>query len=77
MKSKNQNIYSKLFSNTIIFAIGSFSSKILVILLLPLYTNALEPSQFSSVDLIIQIANLMLPIATLSIAESIIRFGLV
>lgn len=78
MKDNNRsnNSYKKLFSNTIVFAIGSFSSKILVFLLLPLYTAVLNPDQYSSVDLIIQIANLMLPVATLSISESIIRFGL-
>ncbi len=74
--SKTPNSYKKLFSNTIIFAIGSFSSKFLVFLLLPLYTRTLNPSDFGTVDLMIQIANLMLPIATLSIADSMIRFGL-
>lgn len=78
MKEKNdaQSSYRKLFSNTIIFAIGSFSSKILVFLLLPLYTTALSREQFGSADLIAQMANFILPIATLSITESIIRFGL-
>lgn len=76
MNNENQNVYKKLFSNTIIFAIGSFSSKILVFLLLPLYTRALNPTELGAVDLIIQIANLMIPIATLTIFESIIRFGL-
>ena len=75
-KNQSQNSYKKLFSNTIIFAIGSFSSKILVFLLLPIYTTVLSKSEYGTVDLIVQIANFMLPIATLSIAESIIRFGL-
>ncbi len=76
MKNENQNSYKKLFSNTIIFAIGSFSSKLLVFLLLPLYTRALSKGELGSVDLIVQLANLVLPLATLSIAESVIRFGL-
>ena len=74
--NKNQNSYSKLFSNTLIFAIGSFSSKFLVFLLLPLYTTALSKEQFGTVDLLVQTANLIIPIATLAIAESVIRFGL-
>lgn len=74
--SKKHNSYSKLFSNTVIFAIGSFSSKILVFLLLPLYTAALSKEQFGTVDLIVQTANLIVPIATLAITESVVRFGL-
>lgn len=73
---KKQNVYSKLFSNTIIFAIGSFSSKILVLILLPLYTRALSKAEYGTVDLIVQLENLLLPLVTLSIAEGIIRFGL-
>lgn len=74
--TKKHTSYSKLFSNTMIFAIGSFSSKILVFLLLPLYTAALSKDQFGTVDLIVQTANLIVPIATLAITESVVRFGL-
>lgn len=76
MQKSKQNVYSKLFSNTIIFAIGSFSSKILVFLMIGLYTRALSKAEYGSVDLITQLENLILPIVTLSISEAVIRFGL-
>lgn len=74
--STQNNSYKKLFSNTIIFAIGSFSSKILVFILLPLYTSALSQEAYGVADLLVQSANLLIPIVTLAITESVIRFGL-
>lgn len=68
--------YKKLFSNTIIFAIGSFGSKLLVLILVPLYTAALLPEQYGTVDLVAQTANILLPIFTLSVSEAALRFGL-
>ena len=68
--------YKKLFSNTLIFAIGSFGSKLLVLILVPLYTAALSPDQYGTVDLVAQTANILLPIFTLSAADAALRFGL-
>ncbi len=72
----NGQSYKKLFSNTLIFALGSFGSKLLVLILVPLYTSALSPAEYGSVDLIAQTANILLPIFTLSVAEAALRFGL-
>ena len=68
--------YKKLLSNTMIFAIGTFGSKMLVFLLMPLYTRVLSQSQYGTVDLIVQASNLLIPIASIGINNSIIRFGL-
>ena len=38
--------FGKLFSDTVILAIGTFGSKLLVFLLMPLYTALLSPSQY-------------------------------
>lgn len=72
----SRQTYKKLFSNTVIFAIGSFGSKLLVLILVPLYTAALSPEQYGSVDLVAQTANILLPIFTLSVSEAALRFGL-
>ncbi len=72
----NKQSYLKLFSNTIVFAIGSFGSKLLVLLLVPLYTAALSPDEFGTVDLIAQTANILIPIFSLSAADAALRFGL-
>ena len=68
--------YKNLLSNTVVFAVGTFSARILGFLLVPLYTYALAPEQFGTAGLIIDTCNLILPVMFLCIADSIIRFGL-
>jgi O-antigen/teichoic acid export membrane protein len=66
--------YKKLAGNTLIFAIGSFSSKLLVFFLTFLYTWLLPPGDYGEADLITQAANLISPIAMLAVNEAVIRF---
>lgn len=68
--------YKTLIINTVTFAIGSFGSKLLVLILVPLYTAALSPAEYGTVDLIAQTANVLIPIFTLTISEAALRFGL-
>ena len=68
--------YKNLISNTVIFAIGTFSSKVLVFLLMPLYTRVLSDAEYGITDLIVQTGNLLLPLASLGIVNAVIRFGL-
>ncbi len=70
------NKYKKLAVNTAIFAIGSFGSKILVLLLTRLYTGNLSPSDSSTKELLEITANFLIPIVTFSMNEAIIRYGL-
>ena len=70
------NKYKKLLSNTLIFAIGTFSSKVLVFLLMPLYTSVLTEAEFGTVDLMVQVGNFLLPLVSCGIVNGIIRFGL-
>ena len=68
--------YRFLLSNTGLFFISTFSSKFLVFLLMPIYTSVLSPDQFNTVDLMTQTANLLIPLVSLGVPNSIIRFGL-
>ncbi|SCG82477.1 hypothetical protein DW1_0869 [Proteiniborus sp. DW1] len=68
--------YKKLASNTFIFAIGTFSSKLLVFLMLPLYTRVLSSSEYGKLDLIVQTCNILIPIVSAGILNAVIRFGL-
>lgn len=70
------NKYKALLSNTVIFAIGTFSSKMLVFLLMPLYTRVLDNNEYGTVDLIIQTGNMLLPLVSIGIINGVIRFGL-
>lgn len=68
--------YKKLISNTVIFAIGTFSSKVLVFLLMPLYTTVLSNEEYGVTDLLVQTGNLLLPLVSLGIVNAVVRFGL-
>ncbi|MBQ8296289.1 MAG: polysaccharide biosynthesis C-terminal domain-containing protein [Ruminococcus sp.] len=70
------NKYKKLAMNTMIFAIGSFGSKILVFLLTYLYTSNISPADSSTKELLEITANFLIPVFTFSMNEAIIRFGL-
>ncbi len=69
------NRYKKLFSTTVILGIGTFGSKLLTFLLMPLYTHVLTQGEYGTVDLLVQAANLLIPLVSLGINESIMRFG--
>lgn len=68
--------YKKLATNTIIFALGTFSSKILSFLLMPYVTAKLVTSDYSTADLIQQTANVLIPIVFLQINSACLRFAL-
>lgn len=71
-----QNRYTRLLSNTLVFAIGTFSSKVLVFFMLPFYTNILTTAEYGTVDALINAGQLIIPIASAGITNSVIRFGL-
>lgn len=71
------NQYKRLAANTIIFAIGSFGSKILLLFLTKLYTANINPADISTKELLEQTANFIIPIVTFSITDAILRYGLI
>lgn len=78
MDSRNQNISRSkyLLKNTAIFTIGSFSTKLISFLLVPLYTNALTSDQYGVADLVTTICTVMAPIFILNVSDGIMRFAL-
>lgn len=70
------NKYKKLLSDTLILGLGTFASKVLVFLLMPLYTACLSPEQYGIADLISQMANLLIPVACAGICDGLFRFTL-
>lgn len=70
------NRYERLMGNTLVFAVGSFSSKLLVLLMMRYYTGILAPEQYSAADRVVTTANLLMPFVMLSINEAVIRFGM-
>ena len=68
--------YKTLLSNTVLISIGTFTSKLLVFLMVRFYTGYLTTSDYSTADLITQTANLLFPIISLGITEGVFRFAL-
>ena len=70
------NKYKRLAKDTLVFAIGSFGSKVMLFLLVPFYTNCLTTEQYGISDLIFTVAQLLIPIISVSINTGVLRFGL-
>lgn len=71
------NKYKRLASNTVLFAISTFSSKLLTFAMRPLFTYWFATQELNAVkDLVTQCANLLIPLVALGISNAVIRFGL-
>ena len=69
------NIRNKyLFKNIGILTISNFSSKILVFLLVPIYTSVLSVDDVGTYDLIVSTISLAFPILTMNIVDGVMRF---
>ncbi|NBH77307.1 hypothetical protein D3Z52_03810 [Clostridiaceae bacterium] len=69
------NRYQKLLGNTMIFAIGTFSSKLLVFVMNHFYTAALTKPEYAVANIIILVSNIIIPVASLGISNAVIRYG--
>ncbi len=65
--------YARLLTNTAVFSVGKLLSKLLVFFMTRLYTACLTPSDYSTADLIVNAANLIIPLACVGISEGIFR----
>ena len=66
----------KLISDVFLFAISNFGSKVLVFLLVPLYTHTLSTEEYGIADLITVTNHLLFPLLTVGITEATLRFSL-
>ena len=74
--NRNFAKYKKLLLNTFILGLGVFGSKLLVFLMMPIYTGILSPAEYSMADLISQTANLIMPLACVGIIDGVFRFAM-
>lgn len=73
-RKEKKNKYQFLVKNTALFSISSLGSKVIVFLMLPLYTQVLSTEDYGTVDLISATASLLIPVLTLNIQDAIMRF---
>lgn len=64
----------ELSSNTLLFTISNFGSKVVSFLMVPLYTAVLSTEQFGVIDLLSTTVQLLIPIFTLNIQDAVLRF---
>ena len=67
--------FGYLFKNTGYLVIGNFSSKILVFLLVPLYTSVLSTAEYGTYDLAFTTIQMLVPILSLNILDGVMRFS--
>lgn len=68
------NKYRYLLKNVGVLTIGNFSSKILVFLMVPIYTSALSTSDYGIYDLTYATIQILMPLLTLSVIDAVMRF---
>lgn len=64
----------ELISNTALFTIANIGSKILVFLMVPLYTSVLTTEEYGISDLVQATSQMLFPILTCMISEAVLRF---
>ena len=69
--------YKKLLGDMGIFALGAFGSKLVLFLLLPIYTHVLTDSEYGIADLVFTIGDLLMPFVSLAIFNGLLRYGLI
>ena len=68
--------YTGLIKNTLILGLGLIGSKLVQFILLPYFTNVLTTSEYGTIDLVVTFVGLMVPLLTLELSDSVLRFGL-
>ena len=73
---KEKSGYRYLFNNIGLLTLSNFATKFLSFFLVPLYTNVLTATEYGTYDLFNATIGVLLPILTLNIQESVLRFSL-
>lgn len=66
----------QLLSDSVILAFGTIGGRAIGLLLLPLYTYALAPSEFGLIEVVTTTVELAVPLLYLCIAEGVLRFAM-
>ncbi len=74
-RSMNQK-YKTLAKDTVIFGLGRFGSRLILFFLVPLYTNVLTQAEYGTADLVFTVSQLLIPLFSVVIYNSVTRFGL-
>lgn len=73
---KKVNRYKYLIKNIGLLTLSSFATKLISFFLVPLYTNILTTTEYGTYDLFSATIGILIPVLTLNIQESVMRFAL-
>ena len=68
--------FKSLFKDSVVFALGSLGTKIILFLLVPLYTNYLTTGEYGTSDLVLNLASLMYIVFSMNINHAVLRFSM-
>ena len=74
--NNNTGKVKTLLKDTAIFALGSIGSKVIMFFLVPFYTFYLSTAEWGVSDLVYSAAQVAIPIVSIVIFDSVIRFGI-
>ena len=70
-----ENKYKTLLKNSSILGIGEVLSKLLVFILLPLYSSVLTTGEYGIATLVADSSNLLFPIVTFGVSQAVFRYS--
>lgn len=70
------NRFKRLISDSLLFAIGSIGTKMIMFIMVPVYTYYLATGVYGSVDIFLTTLTMLTPVATLSIFDAVFRFSM-
>lgn len=65
-----------LLKDTLLFATGSIGSKLILFVMVPIYTNYLTEAEYGISELVFSMGQLLIPFLSLVIFDAVVRFGL-
>ena len=68
--------YRQLAGNTLVFAVGSFGTRLILFFLLPVYTYGLSAGEYGTFELINTLSLLAVPVLSGAIHHAVLRYGL-
>ena len=71
-----QSRYKKLVSNSLLFMIAQFGSKVLMTIVVPLYTYLLTTSEYGAIELSSSTLNIAAPCCMLLVYDAVLRFSM-
>ena len=71
---KTTNKYKNLAINTLLFATNVFATKLVTFILVPVYTTYMSAGEYGLTDMSITVISLLTPLATLDIADAVVRY---